>query len=161
VFGGEHSCTYTAPNHAVSVGNLSNEVEHKISHIRPQDTLYIEEDFRNFFEYRDLGVAAANGGNVIAHLVRAKNPPEKGARWHVHEANFQILVMCKGWTRFVYEGKDTLVSRGDCVQEAPGIRRFSSTTQTTWNTSKSSVPQTLIASLWRSMRSSTALALTI
>jgi hypothetical protein len=75
------------------------------SHVRPDDTPYQSGGLRDFFEYRDLGVAEATKGQVVAHLVRAKNAPEVGTGWHVHEADFQIVIMLKGWARFMYEDK--------------------------------------------------------
>jgi quercetin dioxygenase-like cupin family protein len=94
------------------------------SHVRPDDTAFRDDGLRSFFEYRDLGIATATSGKVIAHLVRAKNPPAKGTGWHIHEADFQIVLMLKGWAKFMYEDKETLVSTGDCVHQAPGIRHF-------------------------------------
>ncbi|MFM0222971.1 cupin domain-containing protein [Paraburkholderia dipogonis] len=94
------------------------------SHIHPNDTEYQSGGLRDFFEYRDLGIVNATNGKVIAHLVRAKNEPEAGTGWHVHEADFQIVIMLKGWAKFMYEDKETLVSAGDCVHQAPGIRHF-------------------------------------
>jgi hypothetical protein len=64
---------------------------------------------RDFFLYRDLGVAEATHGKVIAHLVKANMAPEKGTGWHRHEADFQIVIMTKGWAKFMYEDKVTLV----------------------------------------------------
>ncbi|GJH26986.1 cupin domain-containing protein [Caballeronia novacaledonica] len=76
------------------------------------------------FAYRDFGIADATDGRVIAHLVKATNAPEKGTGWHIHEAEFHIVLMLKGWARFMYEDKDTLVTAGDCVHQAPRIRHF-------------------------------------
>ena len=96
----------------------------QFSHVRPSDTEYRDEGLRDFFQYRDLGIAEATHGRVIAHLVKAKNAPGAGTGWHVHEAEFQIVMMLRGWARFMYEGTETLVSAGDCVHQAPGIRHF-------------------------------------
>ena len=72
----------------------------------------------------DLGIAEATGGKVIAHLVKANEAPEAGTGWHRHTADFHIVIMLKGWARFMYEDKDTLVEAGDCVHQRPGIRHF-------------------------------------
>ena len=101
-----------------------SELPTKFSHVHPGDTDYLNEGLRTFFQYRDLGIKDATGGKVVAHLVRAKNAPVAGTGWHIHEAQFQIVIMLKGWARFMYEDKDTLVSAGDCVHQAPGIRHF-------------------------------------
>ena len=50
--------------------------------------------------------------------------PETGTGWHRHEADFQIVIMLKGWARFMYEDKETLVQAGDCVHQRPGIRHY-------------------------------------
>jgi quercetin dioxygenase-like cupin family protein len=94
------------------------------SHVRPGDTVFEENGLRDFFLYRDLGIAAATGGKVVAQLVKANIAPEQGTGWHRHEANFHIVIMLKGWARFMYEDKETLVSAGDCVHQRPGIVHY-------------------------------------
>jgi len=73
----------------------------EFSHVKPQDTDYVGGGLRDFFLYRDLGVAEAT-----------------------HEAEFQIVIMVKGWARFMYEDKETLVEAGDVVHQRPGIRHY-------------------------------------
>ena len=99
-------------------------LETAFSHVKPSDTPFATGGLRDFFAYRDLGVAKATGGRVIAHLVKANEAPQEGTGWHIHEAEFHIVYMLKGWARFMYEDKETLVSAGDCVHQAPGIRHF-------------------------------------
>jgi quercetin dioxygenase-like cupin family protein len=96
----------------------------EFSHVNRDDGKFQAEGLRDFFEYLDLGITKATHGKVVAQLVRAKNAPEAGTGWHVHEAEFHIVFMLKGWARFMYEDKETLVSSGDCVHQAPGIRHF-------------------------------------
>jgi len=96
----------------------------QFSHVRPTDTEFRGEGLRDFFVYRDLGIAAATNGRVIAQLVRANNAQENGTGWHVHKAEFHIVYMLKGWARFMYEDRETLVAAGDCVHQAPGIRHY-------------------------------------
>jgi quercetin dioxygenase-like cupin family protein len=96
----------------------------QFSHVKPGDTDYVSGGLRDFFLYRDLGVAAATNGKVIAHLVRANMAPDEGTGWHRHEADFQIVLMLKGWARFMYEDKETLVQAGDCVHQRPGVRHY-------------------------------------
>ena len=69
-------------------------------------------------------MAEATNGAVIAHLVKANMPPEEGTGWHRHEADFQIVIMTKGWAKFMYEDKETLVEAGDVVHQRPGMRHF-------------------------------------
>ncbi len=96
----------------------------QFSHVKPEDTQFRMDGLRDFFIYRDLGVAEATAGKVIAQLVRANNAPEKGTGWHRHEADFHIVIMTKGWAKFMYEDKETLVSAGDCVHQRPGIVHY-------------------------------------
>jgi quercetin dioxygenase-like cupin family protein len=100
------------------------ELTTRFSHVRPQDTAFEDQGLRDFFLYRDLGVAAATGGKVVAQLVKANAAPEKGTGWHRHEAEFHIVYMLKGWARFMYGDKETLVAAGDCVHQAPGIVHY-------------------------------------
>ena len=79
----------------------------KFSHVKPGDTQFVSGGLRDFFLYRDLGIADATNGKVIAHLVKANMAPETGTGWHRHEADFQIVIMVKGWARFMYEDKET------------------------------------------------------
>ena len=50
--------------------------------------------------------------------------PEKGTGWHRHEAEFHIVLMPKGWARFMYGDEETLVEAGDCVHQRPGIVHY-------------------------------------
>ena len=50
----------------------------EFSHVKPDDTPWRGEGLRDFFRYRDLGIADATGGRVIAQLVKAKSAPETG-----------------------------------------------------------------------------------
>jgi quercetin dioxygenase-like cupin family protein len=94
------------------------------SHVRPGDTSWRGDGLRDFFEYKDLGVASATRGQVIAQLVRAAKAPERGTGWHVHVAQFHIVFMLRGWAKFMYEDQVTLVEAGDCVHQRPGIAHF-------------------------------------
>ncbi len=96
----------------------------QFSHVKPGDTAWRRDGLRDFFLYRDLGVAEATAGKVIAHLVKANMAPQKGTGWHRHEAEFQIVIMIKGWAKFMYGDEETLVSAGDCVHQRPGIVHY-------------------------------------
>jgi quercetin dioxygenase-like cupin family protein len=96
----------------------------KFSHVREGDTQFESGGLRDFFLYRDLGIADATGGQVIAHLVKANMPPTDGTGWHRHECNFQIVIMTKGWARFMYEDQPTLVKAGDVIHQRPGIVHY-------------------------------------
>ena len=94
------------------------------SHVKPGDTPYTSDGLRDFFLYRDLGVAKATNGKVIAHLVKANKPPTDGTGWHHHVADFQIVIMVKGWAKFMYDDQVTLVAEGDCVHQRLGMAHY-------------------------------------
>ena len=94
------------------------------SHVKPGDTSWRVDGLREFFLYKDLGIEKATNGKVIAQLVTANMAPEKGTGWHRHDAEFHIVLMLKGWAKFMYEDKDTLVAAGDCVHQRPGIVHY-------------------------------------
>ena len=93
-------------------------------HTKVADTQFLPGGLRDFFLYKDLGVSKATHGKVIAHIAKANMPPENGTGWHYHVAEFQIVYMLKGWAKFMYEDKATLVSAGDCVHQRPGIVHY-------------------------------------
>src|ERR1700674_668878 len=72
-------------DHMTDVGTLDDSTLTKFSHVRPGDTGWNTGGLRDFFMYRDLGVAAATHGRVLAQLVRANlAPPSTGTGWHRH-----------------------------------------------------------------------------
>ena len=96
----------------------------KFSHSKASEAEFKSGGLRDFFLYRDLGVADATNGRVIAHITKANMPPEQGTGWHIHVADFQIVYMLKGWAKFMYEDKETLVQAGDCIHQRPGIVHY-------------------------------------
>lgn len=96
----------------------------KFSHVKPSDTSFNTEGLRDFFRYRDLGIADATNGQVVVQLVQANRAPEHGTGWHYHVADYHVVVMLKGWAKFMYEDTETLVEAGDVVHQRPGIRHF-------------------------------------
>ncbi len=79
---------------------------------------------RTFFEYRDLGIDQATGGTFNAHVIRVKKPveafPHTGA--HVHELDFQMFYILKGWITFTYKDQGEFTfGPGDSCLQPPGI----------------------------------------
>jgi quercetin dioxygenase-like cupin family protein len=103
---------------------LDQPIVNKFAHVKPDDTPWVGEGLRDFFLYRDLGVSDATGGRVVAQLVKANKAPEHGTGWHIHIADFHIVIMLKGWAKFMYEDKEHLVAAGDCVHQRPGITHY-------------------------------------
>jgi quercetin dioxygenase-like cupin family protein len=91
--------------------------------VRHADTDRFEPGLRAFFEYRDLGIAAATGGQVQAHVIRARPGDKHRDDGHYHTLDFQMVYVLKGWVRFEYEGTgEVLLRPGSCVYQPPGIR---------------------------------------
>ena len=82
-----------------------------------------ERGLRSFFEYRDLGIAAATNGRVVAHVIRAAQGAEFSSQAHLHRTQFQLVYILKGWIEFEYEGHGVVrLEAGSCVYQPPGIR---------------------------------------
>jgi quercetin dioxygenase-like cupin family protein len=82
-----------------------------------------ERGLRSFFEYRDLGIKSATNGRVAAHVIRAAAGTEFSSQPHLHQAEFQLVYILKGWIEFEYEGQGAVrLEAGSCVHQPPGIR---------------------------------------
>ncbi|MEZ5741622.1 MAG: cupin domain-containing protein [Burkholderiaceae bacterium] len=78
---------------------------------------------RAFFEYRDLGIARATEGRVVAHVIRAVPGEPFVGEAHRHLTRFQMVYVLKGWIEFEYEGQGVVrLMPGSCVHQPPGIR---------------------------------------
>ena len=81
------------------------------------------QGLRAFFEYRQLGIAEATGGEFGAHVIRAVPGRHSEAAWHTHDLDFQMVYVTRGWVVFDYEGQGEHVLRaGSCALQPPGIR---------------------------------------
>ena len=93
-----------------------------------------EDGLRDFFEYRDLGIKDATDGQVKAHIIRVRDGGDASGLhttgMHIHELDFQMIYVLKGWIKFVYEvpGSDGIVRTeehtfgpGDCCLQPPVI----------------------------------------
>jgi len=95
----------------------------KFCHSLGSEAHFEERGLRSYFEYRDLGIAEASNGEVVAHVIRAKEGHSATGQWHKHECTFQMIYILKGWVRFEYEGQgEKLLNPGDSVLQPAGIR---------------------------------------
>ncbi len=80
---------------------------------------------RSFMEYRDLGIKEATNGAFKAHVLRIKGGSHETLRAtgaHVHDLDFQMIYVLKGWIRFIYEGQgEHTFHAGDCCLQPAGI----------------------------------------
>ena len=91
-----------------------------VSHAR--DACYTR-GLRSFFEYRDLGIEAATGGQAVGHVIRAVPGASFSGTPHLHRTTFQLVYVLKGWIEFEYEGRGRVrLEAGSCVYQPPSIR---------------------------------------
>jgi quercetin dioxygenase-like cupin family protein len=100
---------------------MDHKMQFSVSHAATSP--FRDDGLRPFFQYRDLGIRAATGDRVLAHVIRAKPGMHARPERHHHAVEFQMVYVLKGWIRFHYEGvgEVTLVA-GSCVHQPPGIR---------------------------------------
>ena len=92
-----------------------------ISHA--DDSPFVGEGLRAFFEYRDLGIKTATKGAFGAHVIRAVPGMDSPGTWHTHDLDFQMVYVTKGWVVFEYEGQGEHTLRaGSCALQPPGIK---------------------------------------
>jgi quercetin dioxygenase-like cupin family protein len=83
------------------------------------------EGLRNYAKYRDLGIAAATGGMVQAHVIRFVPPfePKEASTPHYHEVDFQMIYVLKGWYKTEFEGEGThTFNAGSCWIQPPRMK---------------------------------------
>ena len=85
-------------------------------------TPFTPHPLRPWLERRDLGIAAATGGRVNAHVSRCRAPMAGATGPHRHDLDFQMVYVLAGACRFDYgvHGVHDLTA-GDCVYQPPGI----------------------------------------
>ena len=71
---------------------------------------------REFFTYRDLGVADASNGEMRAQVMRAAQGLTEPTGWHYHECEGQFVYAIKGWVDLEFAGnrKERIVA-GDSI----------------------------------------------
>jgi cupin domain len=92
-----------------------------VSHHREDD---FQTGLRRYAQYRDLGMNAATGGMVQAHVIRFVPPcrPEEVSKRHYHDVDFQMVYVLKGWIKTELEGQGAHVMRaGSCWIQPPRI----------------------------------------
>jgi quercetin dioxygenase-like cupin family protein len=87
------------------------------------DAANFDSGLRAFFAYRDLGVRAASGGAVGAHVIRAVAGEGPKAGWHTHDLAFQMVFVLRGWVEFEYADIGAVrLEVGASVYQPPGVR---------------------------------------
>ena len=78
---------------------------------------------REFFKYRDLGVAAASAGQMKAQVMTAIKGMTEPTGWHYHTCDAQFVYVMKGWVDLEFEGgKKARVNAGESLFIPGGMR---------------------------------------
>ena len=87
----------------------------KVGHARAKEPVLVKGR-REFFQYRDLGVAEASAGGMRAQVMKASQGLSRPTGWHYHECDGQFIYMIKGWVDLQFEDGRTLrVEEGDSL----------------------------------------------
>lgn len=84
-----------------------------------------KQGLRRYAQYRDLGIAEATKGLARAHVIRMIPPciPAEVSKRHLHDVNFQMIYVLKGWIKGEYEGNGIVTMReGSCWLQPPRIK---------------------------------------
>jgi mannose-6-phosphate isomerase-like protein (cupin superfamily) len=89
--------------------------EQKVAHARLKEPVLVKGR-REFFQYRDLGVAEASGGGMRAQVMMASQGLSRPTGWHYHECEGQFIYIIKGWVDLEFEDFRTIrVEQGDSL----------------------------------------------
>lgn len=108
---------------ATKAKTAAKKYKFSLKHFREED--FKADGLRPYAEYRDLGVAAATGGDVQAHVIRHAvgfTPDKRQSPRHYHTVQFQMVYVMKGWikTDFGKEGVHTMRA-GACFVQPSGL----------------------------------------
>jgi hypothetical protein len=83
-----------------------------------------QEGLRRYAAYRDLGMAAATNGMVLAHVIRMIPPcTDEVRKRHYHDVEFQMVYVLKGWMRNEFEGQgEHIMRQGSCWMQPARIK---------------------------------------
>ena len=86
---------------------------------------------REFFTYRDLGVADASNGEMRAQVMRAAQGLTEPTGWHYHECEGQFVYAIKGWVDLEFEtGEKIRLEPGQSLYIPGGLRHYETATST-------------------------------
>jgi hypothetical protein len=93
-----------------------------VSHL---DTSEFKRDgLRSYAAYRDLGMAKATNGMVVAQVIRMLPPcTDEVRKRHYHDVQLQLVYVLKGWMKNEFEGEgEQLMREGSCWIQPAQIR---------------------------------------
>jgi mannose-6-phosphate isomerase-like protein (cupin superfamily) len=94
----------------------------KVAHARFNEPVLVKGR-REFFQYRDLGVAQASAGAMRAQVMMSSQGLSRPTGWHYHECDGQFVYVLKGWVDLQFEdGRTMRIEEGDSLF-IPGFLR--------------------------------------
>ena len=87
----------------------------KVAHARIAEPRLVKGR-REFFSYRDLGVAEGSAGVLRAQVMKSSKGMSEPTGWHYHECDGQFVYILKGWVDLQFEdGRTVRVEEGDSL----------------------------------------------
>jgi quercetin dioxygenase-like cupin family protein len=87
----------------------------KVAHARFKEPVLVKGR-REFFKYRDLGVAHASAGAMRAQVMMSSQGMSRPTGWHYHECDGQFVYVLKGWVDLQFEdGRTIRIEEGDSL----------------------------------------------
>ena len=87
----------------------------KVAHGRAAEPVLVKGR-RDFFTYRDLGVAEGSAGTMRAQVMTSSQGLSQPTGWHYHECDGQFIYILKGWVDLEFEdGRTIRVEEGDSL----------------------------------------------
>jgi hypothetical protein len=85
-----------------------------VSHLETSE--FKRDGLRPYAAYRDLGMAEATNGMVVAQVIRMLPPcTDKVRKRHYHDVQLQLVYVLKGWMKNEFEGEgEQLMKEGSC-----------------------------------------------
>jgi len=88
-----------------------------------EDGVFERQGLRSYFSYRDLGIAEATGGAVLAHVIRAEEELSEPGDQHYHVLDDQFVYIIQGWAEVQFEGPQPIrVDAETCFYQPSEIR---------------------------------------
>jgi quercetin dioxygenase-like cupin family protein len=104
-----------APAKAAPAKAAPQKARQKVAHARAAEPVLVKGR-RDFFKYRDLGVAEASAGALRAQVMSSSQGMSRPTGWHYHECEGQFVYMLDGWVDLEFEdGRTIRVEKGDSL----------------------------------------------
>ena len=88
-----------------------------------EDGIFETQGLRSYLSYRDLGIAKATNGAILAHLIKAEYALTESSEEHYHILNDQFVYVLKGWSKVRFEDdEEHIMDAGTCFYQPSEIR---------------------------------------